>query len=258
LKRRGIWSGGCKNLDRDTVLGGDSETSDAEPAPRGNALARERPLVNGLPVLTDRVGQGAVASQDQDDFTAVVHVSDVSPLRRYGKRQISDIDTRQNRLNGDMVLKPTKKPAMAKPRGKGPKSSELKAMVCARLKAAGEAYQTNQRALAKLLEIDPRQLNGYYRGKHYPDEMILVKFCNLTGCTMDWIFRGLLDVKMPPETAIWIAINEPGLMAPAARAAAGLPSGPDPSLARPGDPQASQEPEPLTRKTRTNPKTTRP
>ena len=95
---------------------------------------------------------------------------------------------------------------------KGPKSSELKDLVAQRFKAAGEAYTSNQAQLARDLGVDPRQLNGYYRGRNYPDEAMLVKFCNLSGCTMDWIYRGIMDTKLPPETAVHIALRYPELV----------------------------------------------
>jgi hypothetical protein len=92
------------------------------------------------------------------------------------KRRMSDGAKIGCRQNGDMAHR------------KEPKSSELKAFVAARLKAAGSAYISNQAALARELEIDPRQINGYYLGKNYPDEAFLVKFCAVTGCTMAVIY----------------------------------------------------------------------
>ena len=99
---------------------------------------------------------------------------------------------------------------------KGPKSTELKEAVCRRLKAAGEAYTKVQAGLARQLDVDPRQLNGYYQARNYPDEAFLVRFCDLTGCTMDWIFRGLMNASMPPETAVHIALAYPDLVAQSA------------------------------------------
>lgn len=77
-------------------------------------------------------------------------------------------------------------PAHAKP----PKSSELKNEVTLRFAAAASVYRPVQAELALELGIDARQLNGYYRGKNYPDEKTIVDFCNLSGCTADWIYLG--------------------------------------------------------------------
>ncbi|GBQ99884.1 hypothetical protein AA23498_3582 [Acetobacter nitrogenifigens DSM 23921 = NBRC 105050] len=95
---------------------------------------------------------------------------------------------------------------------KAPKSSELKAAIAARFKAAFEAYGMSQANMARALDIDPRQLNGYLRAKNFPDEAIIVRFCDITGCPADWIYRGLLEAKMPMETAIHIAMEYPQLI----------------------------------------------
>lgn len=64
---------------------------------------------------------------------------------------------------------------------KPPKSSELKKAVCARFKAAGQAYTRVAADLARMLDINPKQLSGYYTGRNYPDEAIIVKFCDRSG-----------------------------------------------------------------------------
>lgn len=94
---------------------------------------------------------------------------------------------------------------------KPPKSSELREAIAARFKAAFNAYGSSQAEMARQLEIDPRQLNGYLRGKNFPDESVIVKFCDLTGCPTDWIYRGLIEAKMPLPTAIHIAMESPDL-----------------------------------------------
>ncbi|NHN93764.1 helix-turn-helix domain-containing protein [Acetobacter sicerae] len=115
------------------------------------------------------------------------------------KRRMSDMIKNPPRHNGDM--------AHAKP----PKSSELREAIAARFKAAFNAYGASQAELARQLEIDPRQLNGYLRGKNFPDESVIVKFCDITRCPTDWIYRGVIEAKMPLATAIHIAMESPDL-----------------------------------------------
>jgi len=117
-----------------------------------------------------------------------------------GKRRMRDMCKNLHRHNGDMA------------HIKAPKNSEMKALICARFAAAVKAYCSNQAQVARELDIDPRQLNGYVKGKNFPDESLVVRFCDITGCTTDWIYRGIMKSEMPVETAIHIAMESPGLV----------------------------------------------
>ena len=99
--------------------------------------------------------------------------------------------------------------------GKPVKSSDLRDLVGRRLKAARMAYDPNQAAMARLLEIDPRQLAKYELGKLFPDEALIVKFCRITGCTADWLYLGRIGEPMPIVMAARIGVLAPDLVAPA-------------------------------------------
>lgn len=97
-------------------------------------------------------------------------------------------------------------------KGKTFKSSELRALMARRLKAARYAYKENAAAVARELEISPQTLNAYERGRNFPDEMFLVQFCRITGCTTDWVFLGKMQSSISPEMASRIAVFDPSLV----------------------------------------------
>jgi transcriptional regulator with XRE-family HTH domain len=101
---------------------------------------------------------------------------------------------------------------MKRPHAKPRKSSELKEQVALRFAAACKAYQPIQAELARELQITPQQLNGYLRRKNYPDEAVLVRFCDISGCTLDWIFRGLMESQVSAEMAARIGHFSPELI----------------------------------------------
>lgn len=96
--------------------------------------------------------------------------------------------------------------------GKQPKSSELRALISRRLKAARLAYEPNAAAVARALGISPQTMNKYEQGTIFPDELFLVKFCDLTGVPMDFIFRGRFPQEMPVVLAARIGVMDPDLV----------------------------------------------
>lgn len=98
-------------------------------------------------------------------------------------------------------------------RGKKVKSSELRALLARRLRAARMAYKENAAELARDLGVTPQTLNAYEKGRNFPDELFLVRFCDLTGCPMDWLLRGKMRAEMSAEMAVRIGYFDPGLLA---------------------------------------------
>lgn len=97
-------------------------------------------------------------------------------------------------------------------RGKQQKSTVLRMMMARRLKAARFAYEENAAAMARELGVTPQVLNSYEKGRNYPDETFLARFCDLTGCPADWIFRGKMETSMPPVMAARIGAYFPELL----------------------------------------------
>lgn len=85
-------------------------------------------------------------------------------------------------------------------------------LMAARLKAARLAYEPNGAEAARLLDVTPQVLNAYEKGRNFPDEQFLVRFCDLTRCPVDWIFRGKMRAEMGPEMAARIAVYAPELV----------------------------------------------
>lgn len=105
--------------------------------------------------------------------------------------------------------------------GKKPKSTELRALIARRLRAARMAYNPNGAEVARALDMDPRSLTKYEKGRLYPDEAFVVAFCQLTECPADWLYLGRITREMPPDMAARIAFSDPDLVAAAAGAAGG-------------------------------------
>ncbi|MFH5927420.1 helix-turn-helix domain-containing protein [Roseomonas xinghualingensis] len=96
--------------------------------------------------------------------------------------------------------------------GKLPKSTELRELIGRRLKAAREAYDTNAARVARELEITPQTWNKYEQGDRFPDEMVVVRFCQLTQCPADWLYLGRITQEMPATMAARIAVAAPDLI----------------------------------------------
>lgn len=96
--------------------------------------------------------------------------------------------------------------------GKQIKSSELRMLMARRLKAARMAYKENGAEMARDLGVTPQVLNAYEKGRNFPDEHFMLRFCNLTGCPMDWILRGRMRSEMAVEMAVRIGYFDPGLL----------------------------------------------
>ncbi len=100
----------------------------------------------------------------------------------------------------------------ARPMASKMKSSELRRQIAERLKAARMAFDTVAAVVARALGVSKQCLNGYESGRTYPDELFLVRFHELTGCPMDWIFLGKITAEMPPAMAARIAVLAPELL----------------------------------------------
>lgn len=66
-----------------------------------------------------------------------------------------------------------------------------KAEVGRRLRIAIEAMQTTQADVCRELGISQGKLNNWLRGEHYPDPLIIARFCDHFAVSADWIYRGL-------------------------------------------------------------------
>lgn len=97
-------------------------------------------------------------------------------------------------------------------RGKQVKSSELRMLMARRLRAARMAFMENGAAAARLLGVTPQVLNAYEQARNFPDEHFMVRFCDLTGCTMDWILRGRLRAEMAAEMLVRISYFDAELL----------------------------------------------
>jgi transcriptional regulator with XRE-family HTH domain len=96
--------------------------------------------------------------------------------------------------------------------GKKPKDKELMLRIGRRLNIARRTYNPNQTDVAIELGVTSKVLSAAERGRNYPDVQMLVQFCLLTGCTMDWLFLGRMESKIPIKMAAQIGGLAPDLL----------------------------------------------
>lgn len=85
-------------------------------------------------------------------------------------------------------------------------------MVARRLKAARFAYMENGAQFARQIGVTAQVLNAYEKARNYPDQLFILKFCEITGCPADWLICGRLKAAMPPCMAAKIGANFPDLI----------------------------------------------
>jgi hypothetical protein len=71
-----------------------------------------------------------------------------------------------------------------------PRAVDIKADVARRLKAARSIVFDSGNKCADVLEVPHNTWNHYEKGDRYPDPYHLVRFCDKTGFTTDFIYRG--------------------------------------------------------------------
>lgn len=99
-----------------------------------------------------------------------------------------------------------------KPPGKPPKDAELKAEVADRFRALVYCVSEYQTLVAKRLGVSTSQLSVALKGGAYPDEKMVVDFCNEFGVPMDMIYRGKPHSLLPVDLAYRLHESRPDLM----------------------------------------------
>jgi transcriptional regulator with XRE-family HTH domain len=97
-------------------------------------------------------------------------------------------------------------------RGKLLKNSDHLALVAARFRVARVAFNPSQVEVAKLLGITPQLLNHWEKGRNYPHLKKLADFCDMTGCTVGWIIRGIMEERIEAQLAVRVAVEAPHLV----------------------------------------------
>lgn len=92
---------------------------------------------------------------------------------------------------------------------KAPKDRRLRRLMGRRLRSARYAYDPNAAAVARELGVPSQVLSSYETGTRFPAELFLVRFCNLVGCPVDWIMRGVMHAETPPRIAAHMALAYP-------------------------------------------------
>ena len=85
--------------------------------------------------------------------------------------------------------------------GKQPKDRALAERIGRRLFAARMAYNENQSEVAMQLGVSSQVMSAAELGRNFPDEMLVIRFCLVTGCPADWIYLGRLQSQMPVKMA---------------------------------------------------------
>jgi len=91
------------------------------------------------------------------------------------------------------------------------RKSDLKPELSRRLKAARSVVFGSSDACAKELDVHRNTWRNYEEGARYPDPWLLVKFCDLTGFTMDFMYRGRLR-GIEEDVLIRVVADHPTLV----------------------------------------------
>lgn len=92
-----------------------------------------------------------------------------------------------------------------------PRSSDIKPDVSRRLRAAREVVYDTAAGCARDLGVAPNTWLNYELGKSYPDPSHLVRFCDSTGFTTDFIYRGRFK-GITEDVQIRLAAEHPELV----------------------------------------------
>lgn len=92
-----------------------------------------------------------------------------------------------------------------------PRASDLKPDIGRRLKAARSIVFSSSAACARAFGIPANTWNNYESGKRYPDPVHLARFCDGTGFTMDFLYRGRLR-GIKEDVQIRLAAEYPELV----------------------------------------------
>lgn len=73
-----------------------------------------------------------------------------------------------------------------------PRARDIKGDVARRLKAARNIVYGSAASAARALDLPENTWRNYESGKRYPDPYHVCRFCDETGFTMDFLYRGHL------------------------------------------------------------------
>lgn len=91
-----------------------------------------------------------------------------------------------------------------------PMQTSLEIAIARRLKAIREELGLDVPAMAKALEVGRTRYLNWERAENLPNEQVMMRLCDHTGITMDYLYRGILDA-VPMRLAIRVAAREQGL-----------------------------------------------
>lgn len=91
------------------------------------------------------------------------------------------------------------------------RSSDMKPSLSRRLRAARSIVFDSSDACAKALNIHKNTWRGWEKGEKYPDPFQVVRFCDATGVTMDFIYRGRMR-GIEEDVQIRLAAEYPDLV----------------------------------------------
>ncbi len=96
--------------------------------------------------------------------------------------------------------------------GKRPRARDIRAELGKRLRWAREVVAESQARLCRDLGgVDATAWNRWERGTRYPDPVVLVRFCDVFGLTMDYLYRG--DLRgVREDVAFRLAAYHPELV----------------------------------------------
>jgi transcriptional regulator with XRE-family HTH domain len=83
-----------------------------------------------------------------------------------------------------------------------------------RLQATRRAYHPKSAEVARRLGVHAHTLNAWEKGRNFPNEFFLIRFCDLVEVPVDWLFKGAasIEAKIDPELAASLVLRYGGEM----------------------------------------------
>lgn len=160
---------------------------------RGNAIAADRPVVWSRPGDAEHAGNGVAASERVEDVVS-----------RHGPGDYDDCSIGARKTNNPEPP-PTDRERVLR---------EFAKDVGRRLKLLREELGLNQPQMAARIGVSRARYSHWENGRHLPnDELAVIRFCNETEATLDYIYRGQIET-LPDWLAIRLRGRAQGLIPP--------------------------------------------
>jgi DNA-binding XRE family transcriptional regulator len=154
------------------------------------------------------VGSGARDAEHARNRVSPAQSLDDVLSRRHSRARYDDQSIGASKTNNGGEVDPPPE------RGRKEELDAFAKGVGRRLKLLREEFGLNTQKMADALHVSRARYSHWENGRHLPnDELAVIRICELTGATLDYIYRGKLETLKGP-LAIRLRGREEGLIPP--------------------------------------------